>query len=543
MANKDKKIKRFFPSLYKPNQNKNIKALLEAIAEEKERAQQELANAKEQFFVETAVDEFLDIIGSNYGIRRPRTNTSFKIDDVLYRKLIKLLSFTPKLVKPTMERILKAFFGDNPDVFVKEINTNEIVIQIPTTLINSRDNTRGSTHVKNYSGEILFIDNSNKKIVVSLDHEAFYDFEHTFNKTLNGWDKLAAGTSNIVQSTPKNCNYEYGISFDKINGNVRSGIFKNIPYSMNIESYKIMLVDLYISNKTNIDQVNLQLYSDTSSTNGVTHSVDATILQNGWNTILFDLSDGGIESGAGLDKENLQRVALSVDFDNATDTLSDIRFGNLQYMNDLNYFTENLFQDLTLKQNFKEYDIINSSILGLNTIGVNDIVGVEFEFSAATNLNALSVGSYTLTNEKWKGDYIFDPINSTYYIKPQSATSQTIINAGENKTFLEVIDNANIPDNNGFIVLNYGFENEEKAPYLGTQGGDKIILDPNYTFLKNHAVNDIINVAVEDIYDPLDSGLDWATYSVDTEEPVVVVQDILQTIKASGTIIRFIIKF
>jgi hypothetical protein len=164
------KLQRFVPSLYRPRSNVHVRGLLFAWAGEDDLLVEAVQNAKEQIFVKTARLQYLDALGSNVGVFRP---TEFNLVDDSYRELIPALSFFPKQIVPTIQKVLDVFFGENNDVVrINEINANEIVIQIPSTVPALRRSLRGSHHFKNYTGTIVSIDNVLKEMVIDLDDDS-----------------------------------------------------------------------------------------------------------------------------------------------------------------------------------------------------------------------------------------------------------------------------------------------------------------------------------------------------------------------------------
>lgn len=89
------------PSLLKPGVNTVINALIQALAETDTETQTQIANAKEQFFVQTASGRYLTKLGTSRNVARP---LNFGLTDAQFRNLIPTLSFTPKQIK-------KAFYA------------------------------------------------------------------------------------------------------------------------------------------------------------------------------------------------------------------------------------------------------------------------------------------------------------------------------------------------------------------------------------------------------------------------------------------------
>lgn len=242
MSDKKEKIKRFFPALYNIATNPNLKALVEAVGNEDDKNVQEIKNAKDQIFVDTAVDRYLDALGANLGIERPFLNT-FIVEDPTFRKVIKIMSFAPKQVKDTMFDLLEAFFNDDPKIKIQEINPNEIVVQLPRTLVSERETLRGTSHFKSQQGIIKTVDNtSNKEVTVQFESPNlkplpdFPKFPHAINSDTEtvGW-KLENGTR-----------FEYLLPKSPLDYNAASlGFALETPAVLTLTTYKDVLASDY----------------------------------------------------------------------------------------------------------------------------------------------------------------------------------------------------------------------------------------------------------------------------------------------------------
>lgn len=167
------KMANFVPGLFNPYNNTYVRGLLYAWSSEDDKIVEAVKDAKEQLFVKYAQLRFLDALGSNVGVFRP---AAVNLADAQYRELIPALSFRPKQVIPTIKAVLEVFFGENnPRVFVKEINPNEIFIQIPSSVPALRRDLRGSHHFRLCSGVVQSVDLLNREIVVDFDSPFPYD--------------------------------------------------------------------------------------------------------------------------------------------------------------------------------------------------------------------------------------------------------------------------------------------------------------------------------------------------------------------------------
>jgi len=160
-------MQRFVPGIYHPTVNPHVRGLLYSYATEDDLIVQAIKDAKEQLFQRTAQRQYLNVLGSNVGVFRP---TGFNLADPEYRLLIPALSYAPKQMAPTIQKVLDIFFGvGNPDVLVKQINPNELVIQLPSSVPSLRRTLKGSVHLHSYLATITAVDNVFKTMTIDLN--------------------------------------------------------------------------------------------------------------------------------------------------------------------------------------------------------------------------------------------------------------------------------------------------------------------------------------------------------------------------------------
>lgn len=544
---KKEKLKRFFPSLYKIGTNENLKAFIESIGESDDNVVNQIKNAKEQIFVNTAQGSYLDRLGSNVGVERPILET-FSISDDEFRNIIKILSFYPKQVKDTMLDLLEAFFGNDNKVQIKEVNTNEIVVQLPRNLVSARDSILGTTHFKNYQGTIKSIDNTTKKIRINLESpylEYFSQFpKHKqaitgsgVSSTTVGWN-LSDNADSIIYSEAKDLKNISNISFElgkTLTSSVYGTIFKKFETPLNLKGLSFWAYRP--PSETDINSIDISLSSsDTlySASSAPNFTRFRKVLNSGWNFISIDLpnTDDVQDTNGVLDLEAVKQIIISFVADNATDTFSGVKITDLRITEINEQYSLNYFQDLQFLSNQNSFTIQNS------TLGLLDM---ELEFNAGDDLSSLNVNdTFFIYDENYKGDYLFAP-NESYTQYGEKAILKDAITVGDSGSIINVEDGANIPDEEGYVILNFGLDNQELVKYLEKPSENEILLDPAHTFSYSHAVDDNINLADNSGFEPNDNGQDHATYVVGTEEPVILVQNLLEDLKASGINIRFII--
>jgi hypothetical protein len=143
MGNALEKFVNTIPSIYKPDSNPVINALLTAIATSDDDVQNSIFLAKDQLFVRTATGNNLNILGKSLGVQRPPT---LGLQDNEYQNLIPNLSLKPRQIR-------KAFY-DTADVFwgplfsranVNSLNSAPYDLNIGDTFILAVDNKAPQT--------------------------------------------------------------------------------------------------------------------------------------------------------------------------------------------------------------------------------------------------------------------------------------------------------------------------------------------------------------------------------------------------------------
>lgn len=110
MAENNTKIDRLhdqLPKSFNTRENTNWSAILSALGSEDERLAQLLDVVKDQFFVQTAARPYLDSLGSNSGVARPRM---VGMEDSEFRSYIPIMAYKPKQVKDIIDELLNQFF-------------------------------------------------------------------------------------------------------------------------------------------------------------------------------------------------------------------------------------------------------------------------------------------------------------------------------------------------------------------------------------------------------------------------------------------------
>jgi hypothetical protein len=110
MADNKSKIDRIhdqMPRFFQTRSNKNWKALIEALGESDQDLQDLVESVRDQFFIKTASRPYIDRLGSNFKISRPKF---IGMDDDTFRQYIPILAYQPKQVKLVLDSLLEIFF-------------------------------------------------------------------------------------------------------------------------------------------------------------------------------------------------------------------------------------------------------------------------------------------------------------------------------------------------------------------------------------------------------------------------------------------------
>lgn len=95
------------PEIFNSRNNANWNAIVEAIGGEDDETAKLIEAVRQQFFVKTAGKPYLDRLGANVNVNRPRF---VGMDDQTFRRYIPVLAYQPKQVKLILDILLDIFF-------------------------------------------------------------------------------------------------------------------------------------------------------------------------------------------------------------------------------------------------------------------------------------------------------------------------------------------------------------------------------------------------------------------------------------------------
>ncbi len=150
--------------------------------------------------------------------------------------------------------------------------------------------------------------------------------------------------------------------------------------------------------------------------------------------------------------------------------------------------------------------------------------------------------NFRILDLNYPNSYIYD-LNSSFSVTKRRTFLKQDITLGDKIINLIVDDSSDFPNENGFFVLNLGKSNQEgPIPYKGRLNNGELVLDALYTFKKSHQFNDILNYASDEkAYRPRKNGQDYPFFVTDTQGALVLVQELIERLKAVGVVLRWIV--
>lgn len=107
---KSDKLHDLLPALFNSRVNPNWKALVEALGENDQQIADLVEEVRKQLFVKTSSRPYLDILGANVRVSRPRL---VGVQDTDFRKYIPILAYQPKQVKEILDKLANIFYLDD----------------------------------------------------------------------------------------------------------------------------------------------------------------------------------------------------------------------------------------------------------------------------------------------------------------------------------------------------------------------------------------------------------------------------------------------
>ena len=182
----------------------------------------------------------------------------------------------------------------------------------------------------------------------------------------------------------------------------------------------------------------------------------------------------------------------------------------------------------------------------LGTDGSASVPGVVSKEERLLSPNNFKITVMTSTSSeitKIKGPYIWD-VNAPFTLGADITTSTNQIIAGRTYKLLSV-DTNNMPEGPGYLVIDYGQNNQEgPIKYLYKAAENILAMDPSYTFQQHHQVGASITVISKlGPHVPTSFGNEYPPYLTNPPDARKLLQDLILSVASAGIFVDFIIRY
>lgn len=131
------------------------------------------------------------------------------------------------------------------------------------------------------------------------------------------------------------------------------------------------------------------------------------------------------------------------------------------------------------------------------------------------------------------GPNIFDLSQSFTISTIQTATTAVISPSTEK--ILDMSDTSDFPDQQGYVILGYGTDRQEKVPYLARPSNTSLLLNPSYRLKNTHPIGtDVSYVSVNAPVTLPSDATDYSFVLTDVVSGRQYAQDLIQSVSATG---------
>ena len=148
------------------------------------------------------------------------------------------------------------------------------------------------------------------------------------------WTEGATGTDNLDRTTA-NLEGRFALTFDKVTGGTEAFVTLDLSQRMTLgerAGEMELAARVYLSDLTDVANVHLRIGKSASHYAEYTFSDTAlAAISTAWKHLSADIMAPTSETGEGLDTNEISWVQVAVEFDNASDTLADIRLDDVRF--------------------------------------------------------------------------------------------------------------------------------------------------------------------------------------------------------------------
>jgi hypothetical protein len=167
---------------FKSRENPNWKALVEAIGESDQDVSDLIQEVRKQFFISTATRPYLDRLGSNLKVIRPKI---VGMDDETLRRYIPILAYQPKQVKIILDQLLDIFFFREATTSFIESTASEPYLLKDGWELTYNVDTNSEEKIAFSSQDFTSISAATaEEIAASINRQASYSFAVVFDNRI-----------------------------------------------------------------------------------------------------------------------------------------------------------------------------------------------------------------------------------------------------------------------------------------------------------------------------------------------------------------------
>ena len=177
------------------------------------------------------------------------------------------------------------------------------------------------------------------------------------------------------------------------------------------------------------------------------------------------------------------------------------------------------------------------------TASVPGIASKEQSLLALNNFKIIITTSVSSDITKIKGPYIWQ-LDAPFTLAADTSTTVTDIVAGQTYKLLTLGSN-NIPEGPGYIVVDYGQNNQEgPIKYLYKAAENILAIDSSYTFQQYHLPGaSITTVSKLGPHTPTGAGNEYPPYVTKPSDARKLLEDLITSVASAGIFIDFIIRY
>lgn len=165
-------------------------------------------------------------------------------------------------------------------------------------------------------------------------------------------------------------------------------------------------------------------------------------------------------------------------------------------------------------------------------------------YTGAANITASGpLGDPTSLEPNQQGPYMYDTTQPFVVSDIGTALNQNL--DGTMSRVIQVDDSSKFPDESGYLIFEYGSENQEgPVPYIARPSNSTLLISPSYTIKKFHpSDSDVALVSQKAPVSLSADGLSYPFYITDVVSGRIYAQDLINSIAATGISIVFTILY